>query len=383
MIYLDNAATTWPKPRHLIERTATMYVRMGVSPGRGGYDAAVAASDFLNQTRAKLARFFNAPDPNRVIFTSNATDGLNLAIFGLVRPGGHVITTRLEHNSVLRPLYHLQQQGKISCSLIPFDSTGTVDPHDIQTAVRPETCLVVMTHASNVLGSLQPVTQVGRVCARHHIPLLLDASQSAGQVPVDVQQMGLSAVVFTGHKSLYAPPGIGGLILSPGLDIQPTRFGGTGTESKNPEHPRTFPDCLETGTHNLMGIIGLSLALDYLAEECLTAIHEKEIGLAQRLWDGLSAIDGVELYHRPRPDTLNSLAVIPANIGQMNPEDLGAVLDGDFDIAARAGLHCAPLVHDTLGIGSRGSIRFSMGHFNTPAQIDQTIDAMARISASR
>ncbi len=379
VIYLDNAATTYPKPSGILHKMVEFYSQIGVSPGRGGYDLATEAQEFIQQTRSKLARFFNAPDPNRIIFTSNATDGLNLAIFGLLHPGDHVISTRLEHNSVLRPLYHLKQQKIIDYTLIPFNHQGFVDPNDIARAIRPETKLVIVNHASNVIGTLQPVEEIGTLCQVAGVAFLVDASQSAGQVVVDMGAMKASAVAFTGHKSLYGPSGIGGLALHPDLDIHTTRFGGTGIESKRLVHTQDFPHRLEAGTHNLMGIMGLSLGIDYLLDIGIGTIHRQEMALMQRLCNGLSRIKGVTLYCAE--NMADHLAVLSLNISGIAPEDAGAILDGDFNIAVRTGLHCAPLVHESLGTGSTGAVRFSLGHFNTQADIDRVIGAVSKILA--
>jgi len=356
------------------------FAAMGVSPGRGSYDAALAASDFINETRIKLARFFGAPDADRVIFTANATDSLNTALLGILKPGDHVITTRLEHNSVLRPLYHLQQNKIITCSIVSFDQEGFINPKDIEDAIRPETRLVVMTHASNVLGTIQPVEQVGRICKARGIDLVVDASQSAGQIPVNMAEMNASALVFTGHKSLYGPPGIGGLVLHPCLEIEPSRFGGTGIVSSSLVHTRDFPHRLEAGTHNLMGIIGLSLAMDYLFKKGISSLHEQEMVLMQQLYQGLCAIKGVTLYGGSRMRSDRHLAVLCANLKSLGSADLGAILDGDFDIAVRVGIHCAPLVHESLGTADTGAVRFSLGIFNTRAEIASTVEAMAEIA---
>ncbi len=377
-IYLDNAATTYPKPRKILDGMVEQYARIGVSPGRGSYDLAMEAEEFIHHTRIQLARFFNAPDPDRIIFAANATDALNLAIFGWLKPGDHVITTRLEHNSVLRPLHHLQRQKIIDCSLIPFNRRGFIDPGDVAGAMRSETKLVIVNHASNVLGTLQPVEKIGTLCQAAGIAFVVDASQSAGQVPVDMAAMKASAVAFTGHKSLYGPPGIGGLAIHPDLDIQTIRFGGTGIESKSMDHTQSFPHRLEAGTHNLLGIIGLSMGIDYLLEKGLEAIHDKEMALMLRLCRGLSGIPGVDLYCAQ--DLTDHLAVLSVNIHGILPEDAGAILDGDFNIAVRTGLHCAPLVHEDLGTGKTGAVRFSLGHFNTESHIDRAIEAVSKMA---
>jgi cysteine desulfurase family protein len=379
LIYLDNAATTFPKSRHVLEKMLRTYLETGVSPGRGGYDLAVLAGDRVDRARFRIARFFGAPDPDRVVFCANATDGLNLALLGWLRPGAHVVTTRLEHNSVLRPLHHLQQSAGVSATFIPFDGQGFVDPEDIARAIRPETTLVVVNHVSNVLGTIQPVAQVGEICLAHGVPLLVDASQSAGQIPVDMARMKASAIVFTGHKALYGPSGIGGLVVHPDLDIRPTRFGGTGVESKSPVHTARFPHRLEAGTHNLMGIIGLSMAIDDLVEIGLFTIHEREMTLFEKLAQGLAAVEGVTLYGVS--DRSRQVALVSVNIDGIAPEDVAAILDADFGICVRAGLHCAPLVHASLGTGDRGTVRFSLGRFNTQNDVDRAVSAMAAIAA--
>jgi len=380
IIYLDNAATTFPKPRSVLEGMVEAYGRMGVSPGRGGYDLAVEAEERVQAARRQLAQFFGAPDPDRVIFANNATDALNMAIQGWVRPGDHVVSTRLEHNSVLRPLNHLSRQGIIDYDLIPFDGQGFIDPGDVAGAIRSNTRLVIVCHASNVLGTIQPVAEIGRICAERHVPLLIDAAQSAGVIPIRMTDWHIAAVAFTGHKSLLGPTGIGGLVLGPELEIQTTRFGGTGVDSKSLIHTQTFPHRLEAGTINLMGIIGLSAGLDYVMSEGLASIHGREMDLLTRLRDGLSGIDRIQRY--AMDDLSDHVGLMTLSVDGMDPEDVSAILDGDFGIAVRSGLHCAPLVHETLGTYPQGGVRFSLGPFNTPEEIDRAIEAMAAIVRS-
>jgi cysteine desulfurase/selenocysteine lyase len=378
VIYLDNAATTFPKPRAILEAMIDVYSRMGVSPGRGSYDLAVEAEDFVNQTRTKIARFFNAPDPNRVIFASNATDALNLAMQGLLEPGDHVVSTRLEHNSVLRPLYHLHERGLIEYDLVPFDSRGFIDPEAIAKAIRANTRLVIVCHASNVLGTIQRVPEIARVCNERNVPLLIDAAQSAGVVPIDMGAWKVSAIAFTGHKSMFGPMGIGGLAIQPELDVKSTRFGGTGVDSKSLIHTQTFPHRLEAGTINLLGVIGLSEGLDFVMAEGLNAIYHRKIELLTRLRDGLSALDRITLYCQE--DLSEHVGIITANVQGMEPADVGSILDADFGIAVRTGLHCAPLVHETLGTYPQGGVRFSLGPLNTQEDIDRAIEAMGAIA---
>jgi len=375
LIYLDNAATTFPKPREVLDKMLETYIRVGVSPGRGSYDLAMQVEDIVEEARKKLARFFGAPDPNRVVFTANATDALNLAFSGLLQPGDHVITTRLEHNSVLRPLHHFLERGWITCDHVPFDCKGFVDPNEILRCIKPNTRVVVVTHASNVLGTVQPVEEIGRLCAGRGIPLIIDASQSAGKIPIDMMALQASAVVFTGHKAFYGPTGTGGLVIHPELDIKASRFGGTGVDSKSLVHTPSYPHRLEPGTINLMGIIGLSAGIDYITQKGLAAIHRQEMTLLRRLRDGLSDLKHVDMYCAD--DLSNHVAVLSTNVNGVNPADVGDILDGDYHIAVRVGLHCAPLVHHDLGTINGGSVRFSLGIFNTQEDVDQAIKAMA------
>jgi cysteine desulfurase family protein len=382
LIYLDNAATSFPKPPGLLARMAEEYGRMGFSPGRGGYDGAVQAEAFVQTVRRKVARLFGVPDPARVVFAANATDALNLAFNGLLQPGNHVVATRLEHNSVLRPLEFLKKQKGIEYDLVPFDGAGRVDPADVDRAIRPNTRLVVVSQTSNVLGAIQDVAGIGHVCEQKGVPLLVDAAQGAGQAALDMAADGVSLVAFTGHKALMGPTGIGGLAASPGLDIRPSRVGGTGMESHRLDPPDEWPHRLEAGTLNLLGIIGLGLGLDFLEAEGREKIQARETDLAQRLWSGLAGVPGVELYG-PGPGPGRAPMVL-ANLEGWNPLDVGVVLDGDFNIAVRAGLHCAPLVHQDLGTLNRGgAVRFSLGPFNTADDIDRTIAAVSAMVRTR
>ncbi|WP_028320903.1 aminotransferase class V-fold PLP-dependent enzyme [Desulfatiglans anilini] len=379
IIYLDNAATTFPKPRAVLEQMLEIYSRMGVSPGRGSYDLAVEAEGLVQETRRKVAALFRAPDADHVIFAQNATDALNLALQGIVRPGDHVLSTRLEHNSVLRPLYHLRQRGWIEYDLVPFDGEGFVDPDAIALGIKSNTRLVVVCHASNVLGTVQTIPEIGRICAERGVPLIIDAAQSAGVIPIDMEGWEVAGVAFTGHKSLLGPTGIGGLALDPKLEIASTRFGGTGVDSKSLVHTQTFPHRLEAGTVNLLGIIGLSAGIDFLLAEGIEAVHTHEMRLLDRLYEGLSQIDRVQVFGQ-LGDPSRHVGLLTLNIKEISPEDAGMILDADFNIAARTGLHCAPLVHERFGTYPHGAVRFSLGPFNTLGEIDRTLEAMAMIA---
>jgi len=378
MIYLDNAATSYPKPAECLERALARYLDLGASPGRGGYDRAVEAEMTVAAVRRKLARFFGAGEGVKVCFAANATDALNTLLQGLVGPGDHVVSTRLEHNSVLRPLHHLNSQGIISLELVPFDRRGLVDPARIAAALQPRTRLVVVTHASNVLGTVQPIAEIGSICRDHGVMLIIDTAQSAGCIPIAMADWDVQGLAFTGHKSLLGPTGIGGLVISPEIDPRPTRYGGTGTDSESPFQPRDYPSRLEAGTINLLGILGLDESLDYLSTR--QAPHlERELRLTRRLIAGLQGLARVHLF--PADLGADRLPLISCRVDGVASQDVGAILDGDFDIAVRTGLHCAPLVHTDLGTLAGGTIRFSPGPFTTEAEIDQALLAMARIAA--
>jgi len=376
-VYVDNAATSFPKPPEVLQEMCETYARLGVSPGRGSHDLAGQCERYVAEVRGRLKGFFNGDDAERVIFAYNATDALNMLILGMVQSGCHVVSSRLEHNSVLRPLYHLRKRGLIRYDLVAFDGQGFVDPRDVAAAIRPETRFVILNHVSNVLGTIQPVEQIGRVCSDHRVPLLLDASQSAGVVPIDMQSMHVDAVAFTGHKSLLGPTGIGGLVLRSGLDVRACKFGGTGFESWSLQHPEEYPQRLEAGTINVLGVMGLAAGVRYIEREGLDRVYEREMTLAKRLKDGLASVKRVRLLCA---DTMeNHVALLSCTIDGMDPEDVAAILDGDFGIATRSGLHCAPLVHEDLGTSSRGAVRFSLGPLNTKEDIMAILRAVETI----
>ncbi len=380
MIYLDNAATAFPKPAQPLRQALELYLASGASPGRGGYDLAVEAERRVEKARQRLGEFFGAGRGWRVCYAYNATDALNTLIQGLVRPGGHVVSTRLEHNSVLRPLHHLAARGHIRLDLAPFNAQGFVEPERFAALLRPETCLAVLNHASNVLGTVQPAAQIAALCRKRGTPLILDASQSAGLVPIRLAQWGVGGLAFTGHKSLLGPTGIGGLVLSPDLDPAPMRFGGTGVNSRSLEHSLEYPHRLEAGTINLLGILALDLCLEYLASPEHRQALAREMELLERLRDGLAAIPGLELYCAG--DLRDHLPLLSCNLRGMPAADVSMILDGDFGIATRAGLHCAPLLHQDLGTMPDGALRFSLGPFNTNEHVEQAVRAMARLAAA-
>ncbi len=377
--YLDNAATTFPKPDSVLEAMTSFYQRCGVNPGRSGYDLAVEAGLMVDRARRVLDRFFNNParDYNRVVFASNASDALNLAIQGLLRPGDHVISTQLEHNSVLRPLYVLEQSGMIEVDLVPFDGRGFVDPDEIRRRLRPHTRLALVNHGSNVIGTIQPVAEIGRLCREHGVLLCIDAAQTAGMVPIDMAAMEIDVVAFTGHKSLLGPTGIGGLAIGPDVPIRSTRWGGTGVKSAVRTHLDEFPYRCEVGTLNTIGIAGLLAGQEHLESVGLESIRRHEMALAARLVEGLTALEGVTTYCAGAGD--RHMPVVACNVAGLPAGEVGTILDADFDVAVRTGLHCAPLVHEGIGTAPEGAVRFSLGPFTQDEDVTAALEAMQQI----
>lgn len=381
LIYIDNGATSFPKPEEVYAYMDHFYRCYGVNPGRSGYDLCLEAGSIVDGTRKMLMSLFNGTDPNRLCFSHNSTDALNLIIFGMLKPGDHAISTVLDHNSVLRPLYHLSLDG-VDVDLVPFDGAGFVDPDEIRRRFRPNTRLVIVNHASNVIGTIQPIREIGRYCREAGIPFAIDASQSAGKIPIDIEEQFVDVVAFTGHKSLLGPTGIGGLYVREGIDIRQTRAGGTGVRSAIRTHLEEYPFRLEYGTHNTVGIAGLNAGVKWILARGLDAVHEYEMGLARTLRDGLADIPGVVMYCQD--DLTNHIAVLAFNVQGMDASDVGTMLDVDHDIACRTGLHCAPLVHEQLGTTKiRGAVRFGIGPFNTEEHIAKAIDAVREIASMR
>ena len=374
LIYLDNGATSFPKPEEVYTSMDYFYRNYGVNPGRSGYELAVEAGAVIDDTRKMLTDFFNGKDHSHLCFSYNSTDALNLVIFGILQPGDHAISTTLEHNSVLRPLYQLSQDG-VEVDYVPFDSTGFVDPDEIRKRFKPNTRLVVINHASNVIGTIQPAREIGQYCQEAGITFAIDASQSAGKIPIDMEEQCVDIVVFTGHKSLLGPVGIGGLYVRDGIEIRHTRAGGSGILSALRTHVDEYPYRLEYGTINTVGIAGLQAGLKWVLKEGVENVHAHEMKLARMLRDGLNEIDGVTLYCQD--DLTDHIAVLSFNIDGMEAGDVGAMMDLDHDIACRTGLHCARLFHDQLGTTEiRGAVRFSIGPFNSKEHIRAAIEAV-------
>jgi cysteine desulfurase family protein len=383
MIYLDNSATSFPKPDVVYDFMTNFYRKHGVNPGRSGFDAAVETEEIVFNTRKLLTELFNGGgDPNRLTFSYNATDSLNIVLQGLAEKGKHVITTMLEHNSVLRPLYCMQQQGIIDVTYIPFNKDGYVDPDDIKKAIRPNTKFVACTHSSNVIGTIQPLKEIGKICKDNGLIFVVDGSQGAGSVPLDMVDCGIDVYVFTGHKCLMGPTGIGGSYVREGIDIRQTRFGGTGVRSAVKTHLEEYPYRLEAGTINLLGIAGLNAGVKWIKEQGIENIHQKEILLWDKLRKGLQSIEGVTTYCANSIENQNP--VLSFNIKGFDAGDVGTMLDVDYDIACRTGLQCAPRVHEQIGtIDIHGTVRLSVGAFTTDAEIDTAINAVKEIAAIR
>ncbi|MFI5145014.1 MAG: aminotransferase class V-fold PLP-dependent enzyme [Ignavibacteria bacterium] len=383
IIYLDNSATTYPKPDAVYKFMDSFYREHGVNPGRSGFDAALEAEEIVMNTRKLLTEFFNAGgDSNRLTFSYNASDSLNIIIQGLVSKGDHVITTMLEHNSVLRPLYHMEMNEVIDVTFINFDERGYIDPGDIKKAIRKNTRMVIMNHCSNVIGTIQPVAEVGKICKEAGILLVVDTTQSAGTIPIDMKAMGIDVVVFTGHKCLLGPTGIGGSYVMENVPVKGTRFGGTGVRSAQLTHLEEFPYRLECGTLNLLGVAGLNAGVKWIHANGMETLHNKEIMLFEKLRKGLQSIENVKTYCACSAENHNP--IISFNIKGFEAGDVGTMLDVDYNIAGRTGLQCAPRVHMSLGTDKiHGTIRLSIGPFNTEEHIDTAIQAVKEIAELR
>jgi cysteine desulfurase family protein len=380
LIYLDNSATSFPKPQEVYDFMKDFYQTHGVSPGRSGFDKALEAENIVHSTRKLLTSLFNGTDPNRLTFSYNATDSLNRIINGMVSRGDHVVTSTLEHNSVLRPLYHKEQDGEIEVTRVPFDGKGYIDPDDVMKAIRRNTRLVIINHSSNIIGTVQPVGEIGRRCREAGVYFAVDASQSAGAVPIDVQAMCIDLLAFTGHKCLMGPTGIGGSYVGEDVPVRCTVYGGTGVRSAHPFHLDEFPYRMEAGTLNTVGVAGLYAGVNWVLKQGMDVIHDREIRLWDKLRRGIQNIDGVITYCAD--DTDNQNPVLSMNIDGWMAGDTGTMLDVDYNIATRTGLQCAPLVHVGLGTDKiHGTVRFSVGPFNTEEEIDKAVAAVREIAA--
>ena len=376
MIYMDNAATTLRKPVQVKEAVLAALDTMG-NAGRGASDPALDASRVIYGTREKLAGLFHAESPSRIVFTVNSTESLNIAIKGLFNPGDHVITTVLEHNSVLRPLYECRERGT-ALTILGCDEKGNISYEEMERAILTETKMIVCTHASNLTGNMIDLERVHAIAKRHGLLLIVDASQTAGVWEIDVQKLGIDVLCFTGHKGLLGPQGTGGMYVRPGVEIRPLLSGGSGIDTYNTHHPAQMPTALEAGTLNGHGIAGLGAAVSYITETGPDTIRERELALMQRFYLGISGIPGVKVYGDF--STKNRAAIVSFNIGDYDSSEVSDELNVRYGIVTRPGAHCAPLMHQALGTVDQGAVRFSFSHFNTEEEVDAAVRAVKELA---
>lgn len=373
-VYMDNAATSFPKPEVVYVTVDEFMRRIGVSAGRGAYRQALEADRIIYETRRSLATLFNIRDVTRIVFTYNVTDSLNLALKGILNPGDHVITSSMEHNAVWRPLKVLAQERGISITAIQCSTEGILNPQKVRDAITKKTKLIVLIHASNVNGVIMPIAGVGKIARENNIPFLVDSAQTAGLYPIDVETMNIDLLAFTGHKGLMGPMGTGGLYIREGLTVKPLKEGGTGGESILEYQPESLPDRYEAGTPNVSGIAGLGAAVKFILNEGVEKIHIKEAALTDYTLRKLSGIEGITIYGPRNID--DRVGVISLNIMDLNPQKVGHILDEKYGVMVRTGLHCAPCAHRTIGTIDRGTIRIGLGYFNTIADIDAFVEAV-------
>ncbi|MGQ9767690.1 MAG: aminotransferase class V-fold PLP-dependent enzyme [Anaerolineae bacterium] len=375
-VYLDNAATSWPKPEAVYQAVDHFMREVGATPGRGGHWREEEAARIADEARAALAQLFHAPDPACIAFTMNATQALNMALKGILRPGDHVITSSIGHNAMWRPLKALERCG-VALTAVPCAADGTLDPADVAAAIRPNTRLIALLHASNVLGTILPVGEIGRIAHDHGIPFLVDAAQTAGAHPIDMEAMHIDLLAFPGHKGLYGPHGTGGLAVRPGVQLETWIEGGSGTESAPETMPEALPLRLEAGTQNAAGIAGLLAGVRFVLAQGVERIREHELALTAALIAALRDAPGLAVLGPA--DLARRTAVVSVTVEGYVPDQLAALLDQVFDIATRAGLHCAPQAHRTAGTLEAGALRFSPGFFNTADEIAYATESLRSI----
>lgn len=375
-IYLDNAATSYPKPSCVIEAITSTITSTSLSPGRSAHEFSLRAGRIIFEARETVADFFGCRDSSRVIFTSNVTEALNYGLHGLLRPGDHVITTGLEHNSVMRPLRHLEKKLGLSISILPTTEKGEILSDDLPATLRDNTRLIIVNHVSNVTGTMAPIEHISR--HKGNALLMVDAAQSAGIFPIDIEKLDIDFLAFTGHKALFGPTGTGGFILRKGIDITPLKMGGTGSNSEFEEQPRFSPDCYEAGTPNTLGIAGLAAGIEFIRQTGIDTIRLHEQKLLSQLLDGLSRIKNIHVY-APRISAGRS-AVVSINCTGKSPSEVSLQLDRRFGIMVRPGLHCSPSAHRAIGTFPQGTLRISCGYFNTSRDISDCLEALEYIS---
>lgn len=378
MIYFDNAATTMRKPQQVTDAVVHAMNSLG-NAGRGVHEASLEAARTVYGTRAKLAEFFNAEDAKQIAFTANSTEALNIAIKGVLEPGDHAITTELEHNSVLRPLYDLEEKG-LELSIVKSNRTGTIDYDDFEKLIKENTKAIVCTNGSNLTGNLVDVARVGQIAKKHGLIFIVDASQTAGVFPIDVQAMNIDILCFTGHKSLLGPQGTGGIYVREGLTVRPLKCGGSGVQTYLKKHPDDMPTALEAGTLNGHGIAGLDAALEYLMETGIDTIREKEQALMWRFYNGIKDIHNIRIYGDF--SGAERCPIVTINLGEYDSSDVSDELFVTYGISTRPGAHCAPLMHHALGTVEQGAVRFSFSHYNTEEEVDTAIAALRELTGA-
>jgi cysteine desulfurase family protein len=380
MVYFDNSATSWPKPPQVKEAMVKFMDEVGANPGRSGHFRSIEAARIVFETREALSDLFHVKDSSRIVFTLNATESINLALKGLLKPGDHVITSSMEHNSVMRPLRNLEKKG-VELTIIPCSQEGMLDPGEVKRKIQTNTRMIVLNHASNVTGTLLPIQEVGKIARAHDLLFLVDAAQSAGSYPLDVEKDGIDLMAFTGHKSLYGPQGTGGLVVGERInekEMIPLKQGGTGSRSEFEEQPDFLPDCFESGTPNGVGLAGLLAGVGYVLEKGVEQIRQSESSLTEKFIEGLKAIPQLKLYG---PESVKDrIATISFNLPRLSPSEVAQRLEKEFGILCRPGLHCAPAAHHTIGTFPEGTIRFGLSVFNTEAEIKTAIQAVSLIS---
>ena len=372
MIYLDNAATTRVKPKEVVEAVSEAIMTLG-NAERGTHSASLGASRTVFSTRMKLAKFFNAEGPSNIVFTMNATESLNIAIKGILEKGDAVITTCLEHNSVLRPLYQLRDEG-VELSFVSADKLGRPNYEEFESLIKPNTKAIISTAGSNLTGNLVDIKRVGEIAKKHGLIFVVDASQTAGVFPIDVKELNIDILCFTGHKGLLGPQGTGGMYVRDGVEVKPYLSGGTGVQTYNEHQPAEMPTRLEAGTLNGHGLAGLDAAIDYINEFGMQAIHDKEMSLMWRFYNGVKDIEGVKIYGDF--DVKDRCPIVSINLSDYESGAVSDELANRFEIATRPGGHCAPLMHKALGTVDQGAVRFSFSHFNTEEEVDTAINAV-------
>jgi cysteine desulfurase / selenocysteine lyase len=382
-IYLDNAATSFPKPEAVYGAMDSYNRNLGAAVGRGAYQAGMDVLSHVRRCRKRAAEFLGAGSVEQIAFTFNGTDGLNIALHGLLKPGDHVVTTAMEHNSVLRPLRWLEKHRGVEVSIVPADQTGRIEPAEIRKTIQPNTRLIAMIHASNVTGTIQPIADASEIAQAAGVLFLVDAAQSAGHVAIDVQELGIDLLACPGHKGLMGPLGTGLLYLKPGIEehVESLRQGGTGSQSEDDHQPDTLPDKYESGNHNAPGLVGLEAGLAWLAEQDPAKRRRHEMELTARFLEGVEGIPNIQVHGPHDPE--QQVGVVSITLEGYEPQVLASILDENFQIQIRAGLHCAPLAHKTLGtLDTGGTARFSFGPFTTKEHIDAAVDALVEIAGT-